>query len=278
MSAKQLFIIGAGASNGAAFVHEKYKPPLTPDLPNIFNHNFISLNHSPDGQHIREWFADLLEITGTKNDIEEFFTIFSSLKVVSSKINPKFVFLSDEQIRDLLSKYSFLEQYFPKEEIEIIKKILDYFLRKPKASHLVCPMNLETFFGAALREYLWISITNCNCKYHSLLFSNLTSDDAVVSFNYDSICDFTLCRLGKLTRSSFDGLGFSNVIIFNDKNSKGGVKFLHIHGSFNWWSVLDDNGYNGIYYNLVNENCKSNQIGNTPYPIILPFKQKQVLI
>jgi hypothetical protein len=101
MSAKQLFIIGAGASHGAANLHEKYKPPLLSDLPNIFNYDFITLNTSQDGQYIRKWFADLLEITGTKNDIEEFFTIFFSLEVVSSKINPEFVFLSDKQIHDL---------------------------------------------------------------------------------------------------------------------------------------------------------------------------------
>lgn len=275
MSSRRVFIIGAGASNGASYVHPKYKPPLTPDLIKIFDN--CSLNNKLDGQHVERWFKELLHITNSENDIENFFTIFFSLEVISSLINPAFAFLSRDQIQDMLQRFDEIEKKYQRTAIEIFRPILQFFLENPRAAVLANPNNLKTIFSECLREYFMVAITDCNCKYHSLLFSKLTSDDAVVSFNYDSICDFTLYRLGKLDKNSFEGLGFDNIVILNDCEKKESVKFLHIHGSFNWWTTLDDKGSHGINYCLLNEDCKTNLIGNSPFPVILPFKQKKIL-
>ena len=276
MSPKKLFIIGAGASNGAAHINEEYPPPLTPHLSKIFENDFISLNHTVHGQFIRKWFADLLKETGTEDDIENFFTLFFELAIICSRLPLNYRFLSKEQLHELLSKPELLDPYFSKDDYEKIRKIFDYYLRNTQASILVGPGSFENFYSVGLCEYMRVAITDNNCEYHASLFQDLTPEDAVVSFNYDSICDFTLYRLGKLTRSSFDGLGFSEINILNDKNSDRGVKFLHIHGSFNWWRSADKNGmHDDVYYNLLNEGCKSTLKGNTPYPLILPFKLKQ---
>jgi len=278
MSPKKLFIIGAGASNGAAHINEEYPPPLTPDLSKIFENDFISLNHTVHGQFIRKWFADLLKETGTEDDIENFFTLFFELAIICSRLPLNYRFLSKEQLHELLSKPELLDPYFSKDDYEKIRKIFDYYLRKTQASILGGPGSFENFYSVGLCEYMRVAITDNNCEYHASLFQDLTPEDAVASFNYDSICDFTLYRLGKLTHSSFEGLGFSEINILNDKNSDRGVKFLHIHGSFNWWRSADKNGmHDDVCYNLLNEGCKSTLKGNTPYPLILPFKLKQEL-
>jgi hypothetical protein len=284
VSVKQLFIIGAGASNGAKHVNEQMKPPLTTELANIFNYDCIQLTHSPDGKPIKIWFKDLLErINPKKNDIEELFTVLFILKFLIKIRNRNYP--DKEKIPEILAMLDFdqkkilnteADQY---KEIERYKKILNYFLENPKAFFLLGPATIEDVYSVCLRDYIYNSITNNFCEYHSLLFSNLTDDDAVVSFNYDLICDFTLYRIGKLTQSSFDGLGFRHVIIFNNENSvkERGVKFLHIHGAFNWWFGSIQRNYDNINYILDSQVCPFTGPRNSPYPIILPIKHKQII-
>ncbi len=75
-------------------------------------------------------------------------------------------------------------------------------------------------------------------------------------FNYDDIADYSLYWAGKLTRLSFQGLGFEEIILPSPglSSEPGGrlnklpefmerfnsVKFLKVHGSFNWWAYFDE--------------------------------------
>jgi hypothetical protein len=75
------------------------------------------------------------------------------------------------------------------------------------------PVNLFTLFQGALREYFQASFQRYPCPLHLRLFEGLDRFDCVVSFNYDEIADYTLHWAGKLTPSSFEGLGFAGIVL-----------------------------------------------------------------
>ncbi len=119
------------------------------------------------------------------------------------------------------------------------------------------------------------SLSSFYCSYHEKLFKNLDPNDAVVTFNYDEICDFTLFGMNKLNENSFEGLGFDDVTFPREPSTSEGIKFLKLHGSFNWWTDVS-NPFKNVYYNLESERSSTKRKGNTFFRVILPcyFKDR----
>ncbi len=268
-------ILGAGATYGASIINNKLKPPLLKDLPDIISSKLISLNNSKDGPSLANGFNDLILLTKTKDNIEIYFTVLHILGILSRKINPKIVFISNEEIIELLNS-NILQKTFMNTKFEKIARIiLEYYLQKNVNAFLNYPFNFQNFFQNSLREYFYHSLTNCFCIYHEKLFADLTENDVVVNFNYDEIGDFTLFTMNKLSHKSFENLPF-NDILFPKEISKNciPVKYLKIHGSFNWSKDIDKPL---AYYNLISEACGKIPIGNTSFPIILPTISKNII-
>lgn len=270
----KVIILGAGATFGAHPINSYLKPPLLKDLPNILHYDFLSLNRSKDGPLFNKGSNELVDLTNTRNDIEKFFTVLFLLEMLSADINPSYVFMHDDEIKDLLSNHQKLKKYFINDsEMEIAKIILKYYLSNKKEALMVCPRNLRTFFQSSLREYMFQSLTNCYCKYHSKAFGGLDDTDSVINFNYDEVADFTLFTLDKLGIGSFENLGFDGIVFPKKKQPVCCVKYLKMHGSFNWWTNIESKE---VFYNLISEASSEKHLGNTFFPIVLPFLSKKI--
>jgi|GEM_PF-6954895 len=272
---KKTIILGAGATYGASVINTNIKPPLLKDLPKIAKSSFISLNNSKDGPALAQGFNELLIKTNTKDDIEVYFTVLHILGMISRNINPAIVFISSDEIDKLLDS-NILQQTFMSSKLEKIARIiLEYFKSDKYYAFFNYPLNFQNMFQNSLREYFYHSLLNCFCIYHEQLFKDLTEEDTVVNFNYDEIGDFTLFSMNKLSQISFNNLPFDNILFPKDisKECKP-VKYLKVHGSFNWSMDIDKPS---VYYNLISQVCGKNMIGNTFFPIILPTISKNII-
>lgn len=267
-----LIILGAGATYGASTVKENLKPPLLKDLPEILEYPFLTLNQSSDGKDFSKRFNDLVRLTGTRDNIELFFTIIFRLEIFARKRNKRGVFIKGEnEIKEILKSDEFKNAFRKKSDRKIAKEILKYYL-KNKKNLLIEPANLRNQFQYSLREYMRYSIDNYYCKYHAKLFSDLDESDSVVNFNYDELADFTLFDSGKLNFDSFRGLGFEKITLPEKIEESVGVRYLKVHGSFNWWTDLDSSS---TYYNLISQSSDSEHKGETFFPIVLPLNLKE---
>lgn len=248
-------------------MNDYLKPPLLKDLNKILDYKYLSINKSKDGPLIAKTFKDLLKITSKEGDVEEFFTLFlQTLELIRCNYNPHHVFFTKSQI-DQLIKCSTDDSDFDK-----IRIILKYFSDKPEIQ-FCAPLNFYNFFQDSLREYIRDSLKSNYCVYHEKLFKNLDSHDTIVTFNYDEICDFTLYKMGKLNRSSFDGLGFTAITFPEELTSSEGIKLLKLHGSFNWWTDIAS-PYKNVYYNLDPQESSKKRRGDIFFRVILPFYLK----
>jgi hypothetical protein len=241
----------------------------------IPSYDFIRLNQSVDGPLFVRVFRELLQLTDTYDNVERFFSIMFVLEILSEQLNPSNVLLDDDQIRNALVDDSLLHLLFKnRKDMLAAKRILEYYLEHRKEYLMVCPRNLRTFFHECLRDYLHVSLPNCLCDYHAKLFSLLEPDDVVVSFNYDEVADYTLHAIGRLTPRSLDNLGFTDYVFPNDSYSNECVRLLKVHGSMNWWTDIENFG--DVFYNLIPASSNKELKGNTPFPIVLPFLNKEL--
>jgi hypothetical protein len=272
---KKTVILGAGATYGASIVNQYVKPPLLNDLPKIAESTLVSLNRSKDGPNFAKGFIELLKLTKLEKDIETYLTVLHIIGLISRQINQKFVFMQDNEIRDLL-KSDVLQSVFMSSKLESIARIiLEYFLNNKAIALMNYPLNFQTFFHNSLREYIYHSLTNCFCIYHEKLFNSLGGDDTVVNFNYDEIADFTLFSTHKLSHQSFNNLPFAKIEFPKEISPNCiPVKYLKVHGSFNWSMDLEKPH---VYYNLISEASDNKMIGNTFFPIILPTITKDII-
>ncbi len=92
------------------------------------------------------------------------------------------------------------------------------------------------------------------------------------------IADFTLFSMNRLSRDSFKGLPFSEIVFSHAVVADcKPVHYLKVHGSFNWWTNLGDTSK--VYYCLVSKASAAGKSprGNTFFPIILPTLTKDVI-
>lgn len=264
----KIVILGAGATFGSSVANKTNKPPLLKDLPNIISSSHITQNKNSFGQDFVKSFQKIVELTGTSDDFETYLTVLYILGMISIKINPKSLFMNEQEI-DVILKNSMLENIFKNTQYENIARIiLRFFVENREVAFYHYPRNFQTFFQNNLREYIYHSLDNCYCIYHEKLFSTLNQNDAVVNFNYDEIGDFTLFSMNKLSNESFrdlpfDKIEFSKEISLNCEP----IKYLKPHGSFSWSMDIDKPF---VYYNLISEACGKQSIGSTSFPLIMP--------
>jgi len=251
----KMVILGAGASKACKTNRPDLPMPLLRDLPSVFERFDPKTGQRDFGQKLRE----LLEIT--RGDIEVLLTFFYRLNDYFFAHSP--VGVLERPFIERIRASGALPYYFPSaDECQQADNILErlYSLADPSnaLSTSFAPGNFFTLFQGSLHQYCQASFQSYPCPLHKVLFSHLHRFDTVVSFNYDQIADYTLRWLGKLTPYSFQGLGFSAVIlpewgalntipvpdnphIPRDINDRvNAVTFLKVHGSFNWWSMIDE--------------------------------------
>lgn len=79
---------------------------------------------------------------------------------------------------------------------------------------------------------LWKKSKSQYCEYLSEIFSKLTPVDNIVSFNWDTIADFTLARLQNEQYKNYLSIMNDNNLSVEKYVDKG--LFLKLHGSINW--------------------------------------------
>ncbi len=272
--ANKVFVFGAGATKGASTVNSRLEPPVLIDLHKIFDYPFLSLNRTVDGPKIGEAFRNLLSLTNTKGDLENFFTLLQIIEDIRVRFSPGQLQLTKAQMDEMYNDLALSSYNISYEDTLKIRIIIKYFSENSKAQILNSPLNFYMFFQYALQEYMMYALNSCYCKYHAKLFKNLDDDDTVVTYNYDEVCDFTLFREHKINKKSFEGLGFSEITFPEEPINSQGVTFLKMHGSFNWWTDISVNPFKNIYYNLQSQANSGKSRGETFYRVILPFKHK----
>lgn len=270
----RVFVIGAGATKGASTVNPSLKPPILNDLYKIFDYSFLSLNHTVDGPKIGVTFRNLLSLTNTKDDLENFFTLLQIIEDIRVRFSPGNLQLTKAQMDEMYNDIILSSYNMSNEDILKIKRIINYFSNDSKVQVLNTPLNFYMFFQYTLQEYMMYSLNSYYCKYHAKLFKNLDNEDTVVTYNYDEVCDFTLFLEHKINKKSFEGLGFSDITFPEEPLHSQNVTFLKMHGSFNWWTDISENPFKNIYYNLQSQTTSGKLRGETFYRVILPFKHK----
>ena len=271
-------ILGAGATRGASRVSFSRLPPLLKDLPTVISNYLFALNRPADEPNAAKIFNDLIDLTQSRDNIEVYCTVLHLLGRMSAMINPRHVFLNDEEIKRVLED-GVIENYFRDGELAAkARTIILYFHGKGENSLLPnYPANFETFFHGSIRDYLYHALPSCFCNYHAKLFETLCENDCVVNFNYDEVGDFTLFSSNRLSEKSFEGLPFDSTQFPKDIASDcRPLRYLKVHGSLNWRTEISD--YKKfVYYELISESCRKTPKGNTFYPVILPTLTKEII-
>jgi len=255
-----MVILGAGASRACPNTDPDLPMPLLRDLPKVLT------RFSPQsGYRLLAHYLDRL-LAVTDGDIEVLLTFLYRLN--ESFFVPRGQYLLEaEFISQILASSALPEVFTDRRDAELAVAILE-ILRKLAADNpgaavtTFSPANFFTMFQNALREYFHASFRRYPCPLHLRLFQELDRLDCVVSFNYDEIADYSLYSAGKLTRLSFQGLGFEEIVLpprraenpamptlvgqelrelIEDRTNC--VKFLKVHGSFNWYCHAEETGH-----------------------------------
>ena len=252
----KMIILGAGASKACPNIDPGMPMPLLRDLSEVLKRLPQSGYHS-----LAEHLNRLLAVTC--GDIELLLTYFYQLN--ESFFIPRRQYLLNAEWIGQIFRSSALPEVFTDpddaRQVTAILEILQKVAAEQPGSVTFSPANVFTLFQGGLREYFRAAVRSYPCLLHLRMFQNLGANDCVVSFNYDDIADHSLFSAGKLTRSSFEGLGFEEVILppravppdllgIPDQQLREGiinrfhrVKFLKVHGSFNWWSYVQEPEY-----------------------------------
>jgi hypothetical protein len=251
-----MVILGAGASRACPNNHPHLPMPLLRDLPDVLS------RFSP--QSSRNWFGQNLNrlLQLTNGNIEVLLTLLYRLNncfFMPRRQNT----LEAKFIEQILASSALPEIFVLPDDcgqaVVVLELLRTLAVEDPIAVTSFSPLNFFTLFQGALREYFQASFQRYPCPLHLRLFEELARFDCVVSFNYDQIADYTLHSAGKLTPFSFQGLGFDEIIlpaavaadpIFlgiadsrmrqDIHNRINCVKFLKVHGSFNWFCRMEE--------------------------------------
>jgi hypothetical protein len=240
-------ILGAGATAGSSIIDSNWIPPLLHDMSSVLNPKLQVFSKEKDSPRILQAFNEILEDTDTRKDIELLFTLLQVIDIIRANLRIDNVAMDRRDLLNLSLKHIFDDNSILNEfglnpkELGSLQKLIDYY-SKNRMDVINAPLNLMNFFRIALREYLEKSIPSPHCIYHLKLFSILKNNDTVVSFNYDEISDYCLSYLGKLSKNSFEGLGFAGISLTSKKlyGDCVSVRFLKVHGSFSWTTKINE--------------------------------------
>lgn len=274
---RKMIILGAGATAGCSVVKKNLKPPLLRDIPAILSRYLHSVDKNNQFR-IRnaQGFDDILRITGLRNDIERLFTIMHLLEMVFIKNNYKYILPNDNEIDDLIKSPSLRAIFETDVDFFRAKAILTYYKSRQNTLELIAPLNLRlTFFRDFMKESIYQSLNSFVCRYHSKLFNTLNENDIVVNFNYDELADHTLSSMGKLGPESLEDLGFSKIDLPKSlsNNSCSTIKYIKLHGSFNWTTHINDFSIVNYEYNHQGGLL----YGNIFFPPIMPSMTKDAI-
>lgn len=249
-------ILGAGASKACPNNHPDLPMPLLRELPEVLSR--------AQPQSSFHWFGKnlnlLLELT--HRDIEVFLTLLYRLNEFF--FMPRLKNSLDADFINQILASSALPEIFAmprdfRQAVAVLELLRKFAVEDAVAVTSFSPVNFFTLFHGALLEYFQASFQRYPCPLHLRLFEGLDRFDCVVSFNYDQIADYTLHWAGKLTPLSFEGLGFEEISLPPREAATPGlpdipnkqlrnlihdrlycVKFLKVHGSFNWFSRIEE--------------------------------------
>nr|WP_321475261.1 hypothetical protein [uncultured Paludibaculum sp.] len=256
----KMVILGAGASRACPNTDPGLPMPLLCDLPAVLTR----ANPKTSYHLLAQYLNSLLEKTG--GDIELLLTLLYRLN--ESFFLPRRQYtLEAEFISQIIASSALPEVFTNLPDAEMATAILE-ILRKLAADNpgaavtTFSPANFFNMFQGVLRDYFYASFQRYPCPLHLRLFQSLGRVDCLVSFNYDEIADYSLYSAGKLTRRSFEGLGFDEIILPSRRvvpaatpvplgrelcelaeDRMNGVKFLKVHGSFNWYGRVNETGH-----------------------------------
>src|SRR5215469_10635439 len=289
--------------------------PLLRDLPEV-----LIRAHAESAWHkLGDNLNRLLSLTD--RDIEVLLTLLYRLN--ECFFLPRKAHLLDPDFVDQILASSALPEMFTfprdaEQATAILKCLRGFAVENDPTVVLLSPGNFLQAFAGAFREYFQASFKRYPCPLHLRLFEELERFDCVVSFNYDLIADYTLYSAGRLTPFSFEGLGFAEIVLPLEKaespDLRGsssslrppdirdrlhGIKFLKVHGSFNWfcrleetWPPPDDwtyvvgqsprlrqisHGGPAVRYCLGDPNLTLDWTNWTLAPLILPFLTKDFI-
>ena len=248
-------ILGAGASKACPNTNPYLPMPLLSDLPAV-----LGRFNPASGYHALGQYLDRL-LAITNGDIEVLLT--QLLRLDRSFFVPRKEYLLDADFISKILASGVLPEVFrgardEEQATAILHLLRDIAAENPGAAITTySPRNFFTLFQEALCQYFQASFQRYPCPLHLRLFERLGRFDCVVSFNYDEIADYTLFSAGRLTRLSFQGLGFEEVILPRSEDVRGldadplglrqplldqmgGIKFLKVHGSFNWYCQIEE--------------------------------------
>jgi hypothetical protein len=215
--ARTVVVLGAGATRGADFRHQRHAGAPRSALDSDF---FDRLMHVFDGNPVhRELARDVaacareLSVTGSYPTLEQVFTFVEAADRMPGKAM-------------------------------LIKGVGTY----PPAQRLV---ELKQAIALQLGSSLWNpeppegKLPHYQCKHHHWLVDQLEVGDVIVSFNYDCLIDWSLrCRGGRAKWDPRIGYGWRAPNLSNanywtsggtaGETSQSSIGLLKLHGSLNW--------------------------------------------
>ena len=203
-SLHKVIILGAGATRGASIYESKsIKPPLDNDFFSILE------KLSCKNKKLRDWLKQLRDCMGIPLNGVSMESVFTKLETLANflpKIKPD-KGPTVKRHKNLLNKYSL---------------------------HIAYCFNEIKRINSSEQE---------SCEYHNKIVKSLTTNDCIISFNYDCLIDAALKTSAnkKWNASSGYGIDFSgNVDKWHEhkgkkgKKAKQSIKLLKLHGSLNW--------------------------------------------
>jgi hypothetical protein len=204
-----VYILGAGASIGAKRFPTKY---------------FSQNRKMPSGKN---FFSDIFENPGASKNGLDFFNIMDHLyEGLSLLIQQSFKLNHERQFWD--------KNEWKNINIEDVFTFIDIgtsLYSKNSKYRKVFNLNREN-----LIDFIFISISmrtlGQHCKYLVKLFRNISNDDNIVTFNWDTIADTTLEYLKAEHYKNYISLFSKDKINYKEYIRKG--LLLKLHGSLNW--------------------------------------------
>jgi len=260
-------IIGAGATAFCDIANPDRRPPLVrvEDFLRIVKAPLdYSLPSSPFGEFLLnpffcwafEYFSD---------DIEELFTILYLISKENSYAGIQ------EKLKEKYNGEPWLER-----ALVVASKLNFSIVPRNILTHAIGLVSEEIKFclgtsGSRPQKYENQPLSD----QHRKLVRGLGPGDSVVSFNYDTVADYALLNEYLLSTKSFKNSHLNPVRLPEAYEARGEPVFLFKpHGSFNWFSPLEDPERVGVFFGRLFKNTEF----LTPTPLILPYHAKKAIV
>jgi hypothetical protein len=216
MGEKKIIILGAGASIGSKRYPIKSSWTQVSDRMPSADNFFYDLFKTNKSEYKSAGFLNYLGLT---------FDGLNELITKAWNIN-KNGFSPEEwkgvNIEEVMTFFEVGAKMYPKNSNyqKIFKKSNDYLL------HFIDPI-------------LPIRFDEQHCEYLINVFLKLNKNDTIISYNWDTIAEYTLSRINAIQLKNYAILLRSNKVIPSDFQNKG--LLLKLHGSFNWTNCENKN-------------------------------------